>query len=115
MATVNLKYSWFLNQKGIKRAKRMRMKYSKKWNNVNMIDENSKIYGIELSEVTKNMIDDKKKFYSNQIQKLQTFEWQFKQYGRDEALKRIERYFTKEELSKNKTEGGILKIIRKIF
>ena len=115
MATVNLKYSWFLNQKGTKRAKRMLKKYYKKWGNVNSISHNSNVYGIELSEVSKNMISDKKNFYNTQIQKLQTFEWQFKQYGREEALKRIERFFTKDEVSKHKTEGGILKILRKIF
>ena len=113
--TNNIKYSWFINQKGTKRAKRMRIKYSKKYNKVNMILENSKIYGIELSEITKNMIEEKKKFYGKQMSKLQTFEWQFKQRGRDEALRLIEGHFTKEELSKNKTEGGILKILRKIF
>ena len=115
MATVNLKYSWFLNQKGTKRVKRMRLKYWKKWEKVNTIRENANIYGIELSEITKNMIQEKKDFYSKQMSKLQAFEYTFKSKGRDEALKSIERHFTKEEISKNKTENGILKTLRKLF
>ncbi len=49
MATVNLKYSWFLNQKGTKRVKRMRLKYWKKWEKVNTIRSSGVSFGGSLS------------------------------------------------------------------
>lgn len=115
MSTVNLKYSWFLDQKGTNKINRLVKKYYKKWDRVNSILINSQVYGIELSEITKNQIMEKKILYSNQTQKLRSFEYMFKQKGKDEAMRYIEKLFTKEEVRKYKTEGGVLKILRKLF
>jgi len=113
--TSNIKYSWFQNQKGCKRAKRALNKYHRKTSKLISIKEHSKTFGIELSVITINMIDEKLTFYYNQRNKLHHFITKWQIYGKPEALKMIERFYTKEELSKYKTDGGILKILRKIF
>ena len=59
MATVNLKYSWFLNQKGVKRAKRMRIRYSKKVSRLITIRNNARDYHIKLGEETHKEIESK--------------------------------------------------------
>jgi len=115
MSTVNLKYSWFLSQKGTNKSKRMRIKYIRKYNNVNKILINAGIYGINLSEDIKNQIQEKTKFYSRQIRKLHEFEYMFKDGGKNKAIKYIEVHFTKQEIDKYKTKNGLLKILRKIF
>ena len=115
MSTINLKYSWFLNLKGTNGINRMVKKYNRKWDRVNSILVNSQVYGIELSEITKNQITEKKKLYSSQTQKLRSFEYMFKQKGKVEAIKYIEKLFTKEEIGEYKTKGGVLKILRKLF
>lgn len=114
--TSNIKYSWFQNQKGWKRANRTIRKYDRKISKLNAILDNSKIYGIELSVISTNMIDEKKQFYFKQRHKLYHFVNCWKNCGgKVEALRRVENFYTKDELRKVKTDGGILKVLRKIF
>lgn len=113
--TNDIKYSWFLAQKGTNKAKRIKKKYLKKWSNVYSIRENSDIYGIELSQVSKNMIDEKKVFYSKQINKLSWFITYFESSGKDKALENIKKYYTKSEIQESKNIGWGVRIMKKIF
>ena len=113
--TVNIKYSWFLNQKGWKRAQRKMKRYGHKVSRLNSITTNSDIFGIELSPISRDMVSEKRNFYWNQHYKLYYFVNTWKTRGKQEALKSIEKYYTKTELGTYKTDSGIIKMIRKIF
>lgn len=115
MSTVNLKYSWFHAQNGEKKSMRLYRRYWKKIESLNSILINSERFGIKLPEETIKEIQLKKSHYGSQYTKLWQFNNMWKQKNKNEALKHIEKYFSKEELGKSKTEGGILKMIRKIF
>jgi hypothetical protein len=104
--TVDIKYSWFLAQKGSKRARRVAKRYGRKNGRLNQIIENSKAYGIELSLITLGQIEDKKKFYYNQSGKLNTFIWEFERNGSEKALKLLrDRYYQSENSLVNKIKN----------
>ena len=113
--TSNTKYSWFLNQKNVKRVKNARKRYHRKVSRLNDIQLNANAYGIKLGEETYKEIEDKKSFYYTQMRKLYSYMIDLEKSGVEVALKNIERHYKTEEVSKYKTENGLLKVLRKLF
>jgi len=113
--TSSIKYSWFLNQKNVKKIKKVRNKYHRKVSRLDDILINANVYGITLSDDTRKEIGDKKSFYYSQMRKLYSYITDLEKSGVEVALKNIERHFTNEEVSKFKTETGLVKVLRKLF
>jgi hypothetical protein len=113
--TSNIKYSWFLNQKNVKRIKNVRNRYHRKVSRLTDIQLNANAYGIKLGEETYKEIENKKSFYYAQMRKLYSYMTDLERGGVEVALKNIERHYTTQEVGKYKTESGILKVLRKLF